>query len=211
MVSAVPLCLGLLLTWGDVVYPWYAPFLVSMVLVALGLGWLSVRAAPASLAPFMPFLLLAFWWLTLWATARALPSQKESFKRVSCLSNIKQLGIGMALYAEDHDRRLPPADTWGTATLPYTEREFRCPSATSPWSYAMNSGASGLPVELEGARLRGPSDLVLLFEADAQLRNASGGPEWLVFRHEGKTNVGFADTHVKAFTEEGAATLRWKP
>ncbi|HMO65833.1 MAG TPA: DUF1559 domain-containing protein [Verrucomicrobiota bacterium] len=39
----------------------------------------------------------------------ALASAKERAKRTGCTNNLRQLGLGLALYADDHDDRLPPA------------------------------------------------------------------------------------------------------
>lgn len=39
----------------------------------------------------------------------ALASAKERAKRTGCTNNPRQLGLGLALYADDHDEKLPPA------------------------------------------------------------------------------------------------------
>ena len=123
-----------------------------------------------------------------------------------CLSNLKQQALGMIMYAADYDDRFPLAPNWHDATMRYVKNEFHCPLATAKWSYAMNARASGLLSYDE--RL---ADLVLLFEANARLPNASGGPEWLAFRHDGGTNVATFDARVHARTREQAAALQWDP
>ena len=131
--------------------------------------------------------------------------------RTRCISNIKQLALGMLMYAADFDDRFPPANAWHGAIQPYTKLEdlFHCPVATSAWSYAMDSSMSMVLTESE----KKPERQVLLFEANATLPNASGGREWLAPRHEsGKeavANIGFVDGHGKRFTFAEAATLKW--
>lgn len=214
LLSPLPVLLGTLLTWGDVIYPWSMPVFVSGVLASIGLAWAAARAGPPSHTVWSWIEVFALCYLSLALMVRLLPNQKEGMKRVSCLSNTKQLALGMLLYAEGNDQRLPPADGWNTATRSPIQSELHCPAATSPWSYAMNSEASGLNVETDqpdGPDLRGPSDLVLVFEADARLPNASGGPEWLVFRHDGRTNLCFADGHARSLKKEEVPSLRWTP
>lgn len=78
---------------------------------------------------------------------------RENARRTACLSNLKQIGLGLIQYAQDNDERLPAAtfDTeavnWRTAIEPYMKSKtvFKCPSqpiATAsdgfPVSYAVN-------------------------------------------------------------------------
>ncbi|MBS1723819.1 MAG: DUF1559 domain-containing protein [Armatimonadetes bacterium] len=80
---------------------------------------------------------------------------KEAAKQSSCLTNLRQIGLAVGIYASDSDDTLPPAETsgsqpvlWGDLTYPYT-RDFallNCPSdaahlqfgtdrTTQSWSY----------------------------------------------------------------------------
>lgn len=76
-----------------------------------------------------------------------LSSAKEYARRIKCLSNIRQLGIALKLYADDHDDRVPPRDyeegaVWVDRLEPYyTNRKLlRCPTDRSiiNQSYLMN-------------------------------------------------------------------------
>ena len=70
-----------------------------------------------------------------------------------CQSNLKQLGLAMLLYAEDHDGQLPPASLWNGALMDYLtshswgDRErlarglFVCP--TTKKTYVFNSALGG--------------------------------------------------------------------
>ncbi len=66
---------------------------------------------------------------------------RENARRTSCLSNMKQLGLGTLQYAQDYDERYPGYRvgagsstyiSWPDAIYPYVKSEqiFRCPSAT---------------------------------------------------------------------------------
>lgn len=136
---------------------------------------------------------------------------RKSHSRSACLSNIKQLTLGMIMYTDDHDDRFPLADSWQRAIQPIVKLDdlFRCPVATSAWSYALDSPMAGVLME----SVKEPERQVLLFEANAALPNASGGRERLAPRHgAGKgavASIGFVDGHAKRFTSAEAATLKW--
>jgi prepilin-type N-terminal cleavage/methylation domain-containing protein len=74
---------------------------------------------------------------------------RESARRTSCLSNLKQLGLGVQMYTQDYDERVPPAYqyngptanelySWMALIMPYVKsaQVCVCPS----WS---NEGAYG--------------------------------------------------------------------
>jgi len=96
---------------------------------------------------------------------------RESARRASCLSNLKQIGLGIMMYVQDYDEKYPAANItieqtppngyyWGSGTgwfwqqtiYPYTKdlNILRCPSATlqlsdaadGPRYYAYNYGAN---------------------------------------------------------------------
>ena len=90
---------------------------------------------------------------------------RENARRSSCLSNTKQIGLGITQYCQDNDERFPfneaysasPPTTgrWELKVMPYIKATqiFVCPSNTdfvipSPWSgsgasYAINPNLSG--------------------------------------------------------------------
>jgi prepilin-type N-terminal cleavage/methylation domain-containing protein len=66
---------------------------------------------------------------------------RESARATSCLSNMKQIGTGLAMYETDYDEQYPPSQngtgaaivSWPTLMFPYIKNEqvFVCPSASS--------------------------------------------------------------------------------
>src|SRR5688572_8951045 len=68
---------------------------------------------------------------------------REKARQSSCLSNFRQLGLGMMMYAQDYDESLPIAywgpdwcgatSSWRQTLIPYTKNTgiYVCPSATA--------------------------------------------------------------------------------
>src|SRR5687768_9460690 len=68
---------------------------------------------------------------------------RESARRSGCLSNMKQVTMGVLMYAQDYDEVMPVQDgdpcpyadskkaVWITSTMPYVKNKqvFYCPSA----------------------------------------------------------------------------------
>lgn len=65
---------------------------------------------------------------------------RENARRTSCMSNVKQISLGIIQYTQDYDEKMPihygPAGGalfWGNAIFPYVKSNqiFFCPSATN--------------------------------------------------------------------------------
>jgi prepilin-type N-terminal cleavage/methylation domain-containing protein len=60
---------------------------------------------------------------------------RENARRASCLSNAKQIGLGVMQYAQDYDEKLMfsygPQGIWADVTQPYVKnyQMFKCPTA----------------------------------------------------------------------------------
>ena len=88
---------------------------------------------------------------------------REQARKSACLSNMKQLGMGFAMYVQDWDETLPFWRTpchgdpdypigglmWTEQIMPYVKNEgvFRCPSARDEWQWMANCypGTVGRP------------------------------------------------------------------
>jgi len=151
---------------------------------------------------------------------------REKARQTNCLSNIKQLDMGIQMYTQDYDEMMPFANygtyTWRSAILPYVKNAqiFQCPSkkmATPLFSataegnggYAMNIAhdAVGSPTPPYGQPLGAVEDsasCILVLESDGGeavgvVDNARGWvpTEAWATRHNGGANYGFVDGHAK--------------
>ncbi len=75
----------------------------------------------------------------------ALSNAKEKALRISCLNNLKQQGVALALYAGDHSERLPTRSS-DLETVPHHGYMLFAESVAKPYEQAY-SGVNGQPVE----------------------------------------------------------------
>ncbi|MFO8079575.1 MAG: DUF1559 domain-containing protein [Armatimonadota bacterium] len=149
---------------------------------------------------------------------------REKARQTACLSNMKQLGIGIMMYAQDYDERYPGGaymgpghaynPTWRELVQPYVKsiEIFQCPSfpdgptnAGISTAYGNNGnvlrrGDAGAGIAI--ASLERPASVILIGE------KASGGfpahPSSSTYvggrvdqRHSGGANYVFGDGHAK--------------
>ena len=129
----------------------------------------------------------------------ALEMARSGAEQMSSLSNLKQIGLGIMQYAQDHANTLPDADKWVDEIMPYVKSEmlFHDPQAPAgqKWSYAYNTALSGVRI---GA-VNTPASTVIVFESTLGTKNASDGgasvphPGW----YKNGADYGFVDGHVK--------------
>ena len=109
---------------------------------------------------------------------------RENARKISCLSNMKQIGLAVLQYAQDYDEQYPSGTTttggrrgrgWGGQCLTYikSSQAFTCPSdtkvlnANAQISYAYNSA---IPYPINGwagpslAGFNSPARTVIVFE-----------------------------------------------
>lgn len=125
-------------------------------------------------------------------------SARFKAREASCLSNIKQLDLGILMYAADHNNRLPNAATWTQDIQPYVKNPalLHCADDTSGArsSYAMNAVLSGAD---SNKLMDSASEVVLLYETNQPGDSPSGDASTVAPRHNGGSNYGFLDGHVK--------------
>jgi prepilin-type processing-associated H-X9-DG protein len=134
---------------------------------------------------------------------------REQARRTHCLSNLKQAGLGVLMYAQDYDERFPIAERWATDISPYIKNEsvFNCPkvnptgefakesSGNVVYSYAFNSELS----KLGSYKILEPFCTVTIFESDKKTKDASDPLTSIANppRHNQGNNFGYADGHAK--------------
>ncbi len=148
---------------------------------------------------------------------------REKARQTSCLSNQKQLALGILMYAQDYDEWTPIAfygwayPTWRDVVVPYIKNAqiHQCPSDSTVWgtphngSYGLNSEWWGGPytVNISLAQIVKPAETFLTAD------NTSG--DWPInppgypygsmnFRHNEFANFSFCDGHAKAMKQTQA-------
>jgi prepilin-type processing-associated H-X9-DG protein/prepilin-type N-terminal cleavage/methylation domain-containing protein len=161
----------------------------------------------------------------------ALGKARENASRISCQSKLKQLGIGILLFAQDNNDHLPPTyqgsgsqnqDWWPNRIDRYLSRDWMdtdliyvCPANKQARSYAMNICLDGLAL----SRIADPSKKILLADSP------SSGSVWCLYfdswtfyqwdsvglsvykntislRHGNGANLLFVDGHVEWWSKE---------
>jgi|SRR6185369_14811940 prepilin-type N-terminal cleavage/methylation domain-containing protein len=124
----------------------------------------------------------------------ALASAKESARRSACLSNLKQIGIAIQTYAQDHYGRIP----YGPTAPPFSHPAEFYPSTGSPTSLlSLRSGApAGLGLMLKSELANTPKVLFCPssdqpVDADAELAKVgtTQAQSSYYYRHGGVTTL----------------------
>jgi len=154
----------------------------------------------------------------------ALSQARAKARSISCLSNLKQLGLATTMYAGDNDGSFPMArmgsisgeeNTWKRLTYSYVVSwpTYECPSKPGSWTSACgrsNWTSQGGVKALSGlaynyhiggqadTRALQPSDLLLVGDINTChqfVNQLNWFPGWFPDRHSGGGNYVFADGH----------------
>ena len=136
---------------------------------------------------------------------------REKARQTACLSNMKQLSLGLIMYAQDWDEKAPPADTWSDAIDPYVKSRkiYVCPDALDlKCGYAFNDKLTSDAF----ATMTNPAETLLFFESNLGW-NGHGTAEALPAkpRHKGGDNFAYCDGHCKWVRRGRAPALQWLP
>ena len=127
--------------------------------------------------------------------------------RSACLSNVRQLSLGMLAYSGDWDGHAPIRDSWMDSIERYTrtERIDRCPAVkgVDVYGYAFNAGVAKLDLNASSA-----STTPLVYDSVNLGRNASDLVTSLPDpgRHQGKDCVAYTDGHARAIVPAKGGT-----
>ncbi len=128
----------------------------------------------------------------------------DDSRRLTCIKNLKQLGMSLWQYADNHERRYPPPEQWCDLLVGGGDIDvsvFRCPATkVGPSNYAMNPDA-----DPDSA-----GDVVLLFESSLGW-NQFGGCELLTTEnHRGRgCSILFVDGGVRFVKADELGELKW--
>ncbi|MFP3903313.1 MAG: DUF1559 domain-containing protein [Armatimonadota bacterium] len=164
---------------------------------------------------------------------------REKARQTSCLSNVKQLGLGFMMYAQDYDETLIPlrtssyegGPTWYQIIQPYIKNEqiLVCPSkknqavcyGLSFYNIAEDDGFGTPATGAALATIDKPADALMFTESDTYyvyslklygLGGVSGYPHNRIAypgRHNDGNNVGFCDGHAKWIADSTLLDPNW--
>ncbi len=163
---------------------------------------------------------------------------REKARQTSCLSNVKQIMLGVLMYAGDYDDTLvpgafvTPTQEWQDLLTPYimNEQVLICPSAQMTsharnlgygWNYQefgyyYDSHGTGWATNL--GEVERPSETILIGDnEDNGIRTSAGGTRYLYrrhatylpSRHNGGGNMGMVDGSAKWYNKQ--VLLRAEP
>ncbi len=139
---------------------------------------------------------------------------RENARRSSCLSNLKQIGLGVLQYTQDYDENFPLAVTgasvasgspigWADSIQPYLKslQIYQCPSDTT--NQNVNPAQSGYTdywyncrlsatQDTSGSNYNTPVNLAALAQASLTIMNGDGGTG--IEAGQGNGAAGFRDT-----------------
>lgn len=157
----------------------------------------------------------------------ALAKAKSRGAAISCLNNVRQIGLASQMYAHDNEDSLPHSahngQSWVAGLEAYgVTNVYRCPKdghKTRRYSYAINDFllpvTNGLPDFSRIVAVPDASETVFMAECDDKYSNSDhfhfvpgedeGGytpalfkPDVAEDRHDGRANYLFVDCHVEA-------------
>jgi len=142
----------------------------------------------------------------------ALASAKTKSQSIMCMSNMKQLALGLRMYADDNKDQFPQGANWCDAIQPYLGggQALKCFSGdpNQRAHYGFNASLAGTKV----SQIQSPAQTVLVFEIEGGW-NVSGGPETLLKKpwHGRAVGLAFADGHSEIANPPRLQTMRWEP
>ncbi len=151
---------------------------------------------------------------------------REAARRSACLSNMKQIGIGLAMYLQDYDQTFPPGGpkSWearkndrnflASQLQPYLKNEqiFRCPSDSgwttfkptlfqafgSSYTDALRNVWGGVDLQYKSeAAITSVADKPLLWDMNENWHPGTGNLAASATDGRLERHVLFADLHVK--------------
>ncbi|HEX8834910.1 MAG TPA: DUF1559 domain-containing protein [Abditibacteriaceae bacterium] len=128
--------------------------------------------------------------------------QRQHAREVSCISNLKQIGLGTMQYTRDYDEVMPRAANWSEALFPYTRSVvlFQCPQrGQAAQGYAFYHDAQ----EAYQEAFNEPDKMVMYFDSNGLKLNTADTGASLPRppRHPHGNALCYADGHVKVVAQ----------
>lgn len=145
---------------------WYLLVLLLMVLISGSFIWDAI---------FRPILF----------------SNPAKHREAQCMSNLREIGKSLSMYAKDWDETLPPPQIWSSCATNYListnpAKTFVCPSSRSKFGYCFNDKIGAV----RAGEFTNPNATVMVFECETNSPNTFGGHALLplIPRHAGTNN-----------------------
>ncbi len=211
-VAALVLGILVFITCGITALPAIICGIVALVKISGSNGLLKGKgmAITGLVLPAVLVVLLPFFAMFAAILMPSLSKAKDQARSVICMNNLKQLSVGVHLYATENDGEFPTASEWGDLIAEYagSDRElFRCPAGPEGiYGYAFNRNLDGVKLHEVDPQT------VMIFEADA-VWNDAGAADMATFDRHGRPgcNVGFMDGHIEFVPAERIGELKWTP
>ena len=133
----------------------------------------------------------------------AFSKAQEKSQQAACLSNLRQIHMGVEIWAQNHYETLPSANTmWKDIGL--KKKIFICPTKgpSQPNGYVYSSFIADQPL----AKIKETCDEILAADGGNE-KNILTMPDDLDFRHNDRYNAVFCDGHVEGLS---SLTPMWK-
>ena len=135
-------------------------------------------------------------------SAKALLVAKQRAQTASCLSNGKQISLGLIMYVQDYDETYPPKKSdYTKVAYPYVKNSaiFTCPfDPPGTVSYSFNPHLAGVSL----AQTAEPANTIMLYE---------GRDMKIDYKHDGRAMIAFADGHTMMRTPDQVKKCSWTP
>lgn len=127
-----------------------------------------------------------------------------------CMSNLRQVGMGLLMYAQDEGDRLPPPAAWADSVEPFVKNDaiLRCPEVRvqnlGGYGYALNRHLKGTKL----SSLESPREVPLVYDSTNLARHAADFMTSLPNpgRHQGRNHMVCADGSAKRLQDSETDT-----
>ena len=112
---------------------------------------------------------------------------REKARQTSCLSNVKQLAVGLLMYSQDYDDTVMPSwvanpGQWTILIAPYVKNTqiFRCPSASNmTYGYGHNHCNLGYGSCVPMSQVKFPAETVILVDNGLVTNPTAAPASWV--------------------------------